>query len=529
MDDVEPLSLPEDLEPHALVTSLELQASDLLVSATWIRKHTPGIHYLEVSSLKLYDGTVSARRLRSRLEGSDCAHEVSVEYDMPPPGESSEDAARRADRNRRREEKALRNLDSEAAVEHRARKANERQQLRVIEAAVADCLRSLVDMVCEQAVAWEPALGPEHLGPGDWAWIPPAGTSGPELVRIDARYRNGVLDITPLDLGSCDFTCEPKRLSAAEGGKLLTLHERSQRFVGERVRVRYLLNVQGCYFQCGKRVLTTLAKLEPQPFCGPLTLTDLGTDLYAETLYSPSTTHYAAIGGTWPLDMTWSMRGLDGYANGLGDIAVIEALHPLVKVFTKPDSDGVAGWTLGRADVRLFNPISMAYDGVRLAGVPLCNIAGLGFSWPLAEARAGALALALAGVTPSTLDVSLLSRIDTAPDPNAVAAALECSAQERIRARHSISCSLHALRDRVQHQWVQQFVQEGLRAETSIATTRGELVEKAQQMLHQRPGSNWYKSSRHVISSFTSEMLGGECLASVSLLFGDGKPKERRP
>ena len=59
MDDVEPLSLPEDLEPHALVTSLELQASDLLVSATWIRKHTPGIHYLEVSSLKLYD---SAKR-----------------------------------------------------------------------------------------------------------------------------------------------------------------------------------------------------------------------------------------------------------------------------------------------------------------------------------------------------------------------------------------------------------------------------------------------------------------------------------
>lgn len=246
-DDLEPLALPDDLEPHALASSLELQASDLLVSATWIRKHTPGIKSLEVSSLQLYDGTMAARRLRSGLEGSNCACEVSVEYDLPRPGESSEDAARRADRNRRREEKALRDLDSEAAVEHRARKANEPQQLRVIEAAVADSLRSLVDMVCEQAVAWEPALGPEHLGPGDWAWIPPAGTSGPELVRIDARYRNGVLDITPLELGSCDFTCEPKRLTAAEGGKLLPLYERSQRFIGERVRVRYLGRVQGCY------------------------------------------------------------------------------------------------------------------------------------------------------------------------------------------------------------------------------------------------------------------------------------------
>ena len=95
----------------------------------------------------------------------------------------------------------------------------------------------------------------------------------------------------------------------------------------------------------------------------------------------------------------------------------------------------------------------MEYDGVRLPGVPLANIAGLGFSWPLAEARAGALASALTGVTPSTLDVSLLRRIDTAPDPNAIAASLvqqDCAVHERICARHSISSSLHTLRDRVQ-------------------------------------------------------------------------------
>ena len=176
----------------------------------------------------------------------------------------------------------------------------------------------------------------------------------------------------------------------------------------------------------------------------------------------------------------------------------------------------------------------MEYDGVRLPGVPLANIAGLGFSWPLAEARADALASALTGVTPSTLDVSLLRRIDTAPDPNAIAASLvqqDCAVHERICARHSISSSLHTLRDRVQHQWVQQFVQETLRTETPVGTAHTELADKAQEMLLDRPGSHAHmrKSSRHVVSPFTQEMLSGECLASVSLLFGDGKPKERHP
>ena len=77
MDDLEPPALPEDLEPRALAPSLELQTSDLLVSATWIRLHAPRIQDLEVSSLQSNDGR-AARRLRCHAEGSDCAREVSV-------------------------------------------------------------------------------------------------------------------------------------------------------------------------------------------------------------------------------------------------------------------------------------------------------------------------------------------------------------------------------------------------------------------------------------------------------------------
>ena len=82
MDDLEPPALPEDLEPRALAPSLELQTSDLLVSATWIRLHAPRIQDLEVSSLQSNDGR-AARRLRCHAEGSDCAREVSVHCNNP--------------------------------------------------------------------------------------------------------------------------------------------------------------------------------------------------------------------------------------------------------------------------------------------------------------------------------------------------------------------------------------------------------------------------------------------------------------
>jgi hypothetical protein len=185
---MEPTSVPEDLEPRALSSSLALATDRLHVHPDWIRDNVPNIQKLEVFVLQVTQA-VATHKLRAHCEGSECIREISIEYDLPPPGESGNDAARRADRHRRLEERALRELDGIAATEHRARKAKQRQQARVIEAAVAECLAGLVDAVCDQAVAWEPALGPEHLGPGDWAWTPPAGASGPELVRIDARYR----------------------------------------------------------------------------------------------------------------------------------------------------------------------------------------------------------------------------------------------------------------------------------------------------------------------------------------------------
>ena len=101
---------------------------------------------------------VVTRRLRAHFPGSEPMREVSVEYDVPPVGESGADAARRADRHRRIEEKAIRALDTVAAAAHRAVKAKQRQQSRAIEAAVADVLTALVCAVCEQACAWEPAV-----------------------------------------------------------------------------------------------------------------------------------------------------------------------------------------------------------------------------------------------------------------------------------------------------------------------------------------------------------------------------------
>ena len=154
------------------------------------------------------------------------------------------------------------------------------------------------------------------------------------LVRIDARYHNGVVDVTPLDLAASEFTCAPARLAAADGAQLLRLDERSPRYAGERVRLRHVRYASAHRKGDGQRLREVL------PYRHGLPLARLGTDLYAQTIYAPSGKHHSSVHGTWELDGLWKLRGLDGYIDGLCDLARIESIDATARVFTKRTSDG---------------------------------------------------------------------------------------------------------------------------------------------------------------------------------------------
>ena len=110
--------------------------------------------------------------------------------------------------------------------------------------------------------------------------------------------------------------------------------------------------------------------------------------------------------------------------------------------------------------------------------MPLFNVCGLGFSWPLAEARACALAAAMKGDALAEFDASLLHRIDTAANP--LALAVQCSSRfsgfsrselqllvQKISSRQVMAVRLQRLQDSVQSQWITQFVKYGLRTSDS--------------------------------------------------------------
>ena len=176
--------------------------------------------------------------------------------------------------------------------------------------------------------------------------------------------------------------------------------------------------------------------------------------------------------------------------------------------------------------------------------MPLFNVCGLGFSWPLAEARACALAAAMKGDALAEFDASLLHRIDTAANP--LALAVQCSSRfsgfsrselqllvQKISSRQVMAVRLQRLQDSVQSQWITQFVKYGLRTSDSPVPSADELLLDAQRTLHDRrrptTSSMLNRSSRHVVSEGSRSMLSGLCLASVSLLFGDGKPADGKP
>ena len=132
-------------------------------------------------------------------------------------------------------------------------------------------------------------------------WTPAVGTAGPELVRIGACYQNGVVDVTPLDFASGDFTRSSVRLVAKDGAQLLRLDERSPRYVGERVRLRHV-----------DRVRVNSKYLREVPYRHGPPLARLGTDLHGQTIYAPSGKGEWTVYGTWDLDGLWKLRGLDG-------------------------------------------------------------------------------------------------------------------------------------------------------------------------------------------------------------------------
>ena len=75
MDDAEPMTLPADLEPRALASSLASAAdrlpADLHVQSDWVRRHAPSIQRLEVSSVQLQDHALATRTLRAHFLGSE--------------------------------------------------------------------------------------------------------------------------------------------------------------------------------------------------------------------------------------------------------------------------------------------------------------------------------------------------------------------------------------------------------------------------------------------------------------------------
>jgi hypothetical protein len=172
------LGLIDDAGQSLLIQ--DTQPTKLLVRSDWIREHTPGILDLEASELR-YEGTHAMRTLRARIDafdGSESA-EATVVYDLPPAvGEDAAAAKRRGDMHRRREEKCIRELDGVAGAVHRTKKAEQRHEARVVEAAVAQTVEALVDSVCQQACAWEPADDRVFPRAGDWAWLPPTDKDG---------------------------------------------------------------------------------------------------------------------------------------------------------------------------------------------------------------------------------------------------------------------------------------------------------------------------------------------------------------
>ena len=85
-----------------------------------------------------------------------------------------------------------------------------------------------------------------------------------------------------------------------------------------------------------------------------------------------------------------------GSPDGASELAIITSidLHARCALAEDAAMPLTINLTWGTAHVVCFNPVSMGYDGVKLMDVPLYMVHSLGYSAALAEARAGAIAIA---------------------------------------------------------------------------------------------------------------------------------------
>ena len=96
----------------------------LLVSAAWIAEHAPGLSNVSTVLAVSECGRSTIRAIRAYNDYNEEEVRAEVKYDLPPVGgESADERHVRADRHRRREEAAIRQLDGVAAVEHQHKKA----------------------------------------------------------------------------------------------------------------------------------------------------------------------------------------------------------------------------------------------------------------------------------------------------------------------------------------------------------------------------------------------------------------------
>ena len=265
-----PLSVSSNIQASSLASG-ELPC-DLLVKPTWVRAHAPGVHRLEVTCLQHRNGTAE-RKLRAQVDDLSTEGEVtervaSYMYDLPVASETLAEAAARGDRNRRREEKAIRELDGIAAVEHQAKKAKQqavrRDEERAIQAELSTILDDLVSKVAAtkawtedrssrlhwlrrsmlQLLSWPPVyaslcgdLG-QPLPVGSWAWLPdPQNEAPPRLACVNKWFCNGHAEFMMLNEETMAADPEQRRCVLPSQGVVLSLDERRPRYVGEHVRL----------------------------------------------------------------------------------------------------------------------------------------------------------------------------------------------------------------------------------------------------------------------------------------------------
>ena len=142
----------------------------LRVAPSWMMREVPSIQSVEVGDVTLTPaGRHSTRTLSATVlspGGSEYHREADVLYSNPRGDESALEVFRRGERQRRREETALRELDygGVAADEHRHRRAERAQSHREANALMRD-----IDELREDGVAMQHLFGPEP----DCSWRDP--------------------------------------------------------------------------------------------------------------------------------------------------------------------------------------------------------------------------------------------------------------------------------------------------------------------------------------------------------------------